>query len=112
MCSATLSPSGATDLISRLLHEWVDGSGYPEGLAGDQITLHAKIFAVADCYDALISDRPYRSGMSQERVREIIRAGVGKQFDARVVEHFLNLLEHENKKHTTEDISTALVGVT
>ena len=92
-------------------HEWVDGSGYPEGLAGGEISLHARIFAVADCYDALISDRPYRSGMSPERVKEIIRAGVGKQFDPAAVETFLSLLEHESREEAAEDVSTSLVGV-
>jgi putative nucleotidyltransferase with HDIG domain len=92
-------------------HEWVDGSGYPEGLAGGEISLHARIFAVADCYDALISDRPYRSGMSPERVKKIIRAGVGKQFDPAAVETFLSLLEHENREEAAEDVSTSLVGV-
>jgi putative nucleotidyltransferase with HDIG domain len=105
---------GFTECLPIILqhHEWVDGSGYPEGLAGDEISLHARIFAVADCYDALISDRPYRSGMSPERVKEIIQAGVGKQFDPRVVEKFLILLEHENRKEAAEDVSTSPVAVT
>ena len=80
-------------------HEWVDGSGYPKGLAGDEISLHARIFAVADCYDALISDRPYRSGLSRERAIDIIREGAGKQFDPVVVETFFKLLEVETGKH-------------
>jgi putative nucleotidyltransferase with HDIG domain len=105
---------GFTECMPIILqhHEWVDGSGYPEGLAGDEISLHARIFAVADCYDALISDRPYRPGMSPERVKEIIQAGVGKQFDPLVVEKFLNLLEHENRKEAAEDVSTSPVAVT
>ena len=105
---------GFTECMPIILqhHEWVNGAGYPDGLAGDQISLHARIFAVADCYDALISERPYRPGMSPERVREIIRAGAGKQFDAGVVEKFFNLLEHENRKEAAEDVSTSPVGVT
>lgn len=104
---------GFTECMPILLqhHEWVDGSGYPDGLVGDQISLHARIFAVADCYDALISDRPYRSGMSPERVKEIIREGVGKQFDAGVVETFLDLLEHENSKEAAEDVSISSVTI-
>ena len=87
-------------------HEWVDGSGYPEGLKGDEITLHARIFAVADCYDALISDRPYRPGMAPERVMEIIRAGIGKQFDGFVVETFSNLLKSERVKSGSDPVIT------
>jgi putative nucleotidyltransferase with HDIG domain len=90
-------------------HEWVDGSGYPEGLKGDEITLHARIFAVADCYDALISDRPYRPGMAPERVLEIIRAGVGKQFDGFVVETFSNLLKNERVKSGIDPVITPSV---
>lgn len=93
-------------------HEWVDGSGYPAGLKGDEITLHAKIFAVADCYDALISDRPYRSGMVPERVVEIITAGVGKQFDEHVVEIFLNLLKNESAKEGAGIATISAVVVT
>lgn len=104
---------GFTECMPIVLqhHEWVDGSGYPEGLRGDEISLHARIFAVADCYDALISDRPYRSGMSPERVKEILQAGAGKQFDPGVVEKFLNLLEHENRKEAAKDVFPSPVGV-
>jgi putative nucleotidyltransferase with HDIG domain len=92
-------------------HEWVDGSGYPEGLKGNEITLHARIFAVADCYDALISDRPYRLGMAPERVMEIITSGTGKQFDASVVEQFSKLLKTENKKDGAEPVLASPVVV-
>jgi len=77
-------------------HEWVNGGGYPNGLKGEEISLHARIFAVADCYDALISDRPYRPGMPIEKVIQIISEGVGKQFDPRVVEVFRRVMEQEN----------------
>jgi len=73
-------------------HEWIDGSGYPDGLAGDQITIHARIFAVADCYDALISERPYRKGLRFATVLEILQNGVGKQFDPSVMEAFLRVV--------------------
>ncbi|HYL68452.1 MAG TPA: HD domain-containing phosphohydrolase [Candidatus Limnocylindria bacterium] len=104
---------GFTECMPIILqhHEWIDGSGYPEGLAGEEISLHARIFAVADCYDALISHRPYRPGMSPERVEEIIRGHVGKQFDSAVVEKFFNLLEQENKNQAAQDISSLPVGV-
>jgi len=100
---------GFTECMPIVLqhHEWINGAGYPVGLMGDQITLHAKIFAVCDCYDALISDRPYRTGMPLDRVKEIIRAGVGKQFDGGVVAAFLNLIEREKNNEAAEIISTS-----
>ena len=62
-------------------HEPWDGSGYPDGLAGEQIPLLARIVAVADAFDAMRSDRPYRQGMPDEKLDAIIRAGAGKQWD-------------------------------
>jgi putative nucleotidyltransferase with HDIG domain len=76
-------------------HEWFDGTGYPDGLAGEAISLGARIFAVADCFDALVSDRPYRPGMEPERVVEIIRQGAGRQFDPRVVQAFLEVMSRK-----------------
>jgi len=73
-------------------HEWVNGSGYPNGLAGDEISLHARIFAVADCFDALVSERPYRAGMPLERAMQIIQEGVGKQFDPNVFKVFQEIV--------------------
>jgi putative nucleotidyltransferase with HDIG domain len=84
-------------------HEWINGGGYPNGLAGEEISLHARIFAVADCFDAMASDRPYRSGMALDRVVEIIGAGTGKQFDPAVVEAFLRVLQDENRSKAVED---------
>jgi putative nucleotidyltransferase with HDIG domain len=71
--------------------ESYDGSGYPRGLRGNEIPLGARVFAVADAYDAMTSDRPYRKGMSYEQAREeIVRCG-GEQFDPRVVSVFLDM---------------------
>ena len=72
-------------------HEKWDGTGYPRGLKGEEIPLAARVFAVVDVWDALISDRPYRSAWPVERVREYIRGETGKQFDPRVVETFFRL---------------------
>jgi putative nucleotidyltransferase with HDIG domain len=85
------------DVIPIVLHhhEWYDGTGYPDGLAGEAIRLGARIFAVADVYDALRSDRPYRPGLEQERVIELIRQGAGRQFDPKVVEAFLKVMAQE-----------------
>lgn len=74
-------------------HEWVNGGGYPYGLTGEQITLHARIVAVADCFDALVSDRPYRKGLPVEQAMKIIREGSGKQFDPSVIEIFQAILK-------------------
>ena len=73
-------------------HEWWDGTGYPRNLKGEQIPLAARIFAVADVWDALISkDRPYRQGLSKEEVREHIRSLSGTQLDPKVVDTFLSM---------------------
>ncbi len=72
-------------------HEKWEGTGYPRGLKGEQIPAAARIFAVADVWDALRSDRPYRKGWPEERVREYIREQAGKHFDPRVVEAFLEM---------------------
>jgi HD-GYP domain-containing protein (c-di-GMP phosphodiesterase class II) len=69
-------------------HEQWDGRGYPQGLAGESIPLLARIVAVADSFDAMGSDRPYRQGMSDEKLDAILRDGSGKQWDAQVVEAF------------------------
>jgi putative two-component system response regulator len=72
-------------------HEWFDGSGYPAGLAGENISLHARILAVADCYDAIVSDRPYRKGLPTREALEILRQRSGTQFDPLVIEVFMRL---------------------
>ena len=72
-------------------HEKWDGTGYPRGLRGEQIPLAARIFAVADVWDALRSDRPYRAGWPEGEVREHIADESGKQFDPQVVEAFLRI---------------------
>ena len=77
-------------------HEWLNGGGYPFGLAGEQIHLHSRIAAVADCFDALVSDRPYRKGLELERALQIIREGSGKQFDPVVIEVFEGIVGSEN----------------
>ncbi len=76
-------------------HERWDGTGYPRGLKGEQIPLAARIFAVADVFDALTSDRPYRPAWPREAALKHIRQQAGKHFDPRVVEVFLRMLEEE-----------------
>lgn len=77
--------------IARTHHERWDGTGYPCGLRAESIPLVGRIVALADVFDALSSDRPYRAAWPDERVREEIVRESGSQFDPRVVEAFLHL---------------------
>jgi putative nucleotidyltransferase with HDIG domain len=77
--------------IVRAHHERFDGTGYPEGLQGNEIPLGARIFAVIDVLDALTTDRPYREKLSYSEVREHIKRGSGKHFDPKVVRAFLDV---------------------
>lgn len=70
-------------------HEWWDGSGYPRGLRGEQIPLAARIFAIADTWDALISERRYREAWTRDKVVAHIRSLAGSQFDPHLVDVFL-----------------------
>ena len=72
----------------RSHHENVDGSGYPDQLAGDDIPLLARILAVADGYDAMGSDRPYRKGMPIEKIEAIFSRGSGRQWDSAVIDAY------------------------
>lgn len=71
--------------IVRSHHEAWDGSGYPDGLAGEEIPIGARILSVVDCFDALSCDRPYRRGTSAEEAMAFVQAGSGTKFDPRVV---------------------------
>lgn len=77
-------------------HEKWDGTGYPRGLKSEEIPLTARIFAVADVWDALRSDRPYRPAWSAQKAREYIREQSGTHFDPQVVEVFLRLIAVED----------------
>jgi hypothetical protein len=76
-------------------HEAVNGSGYPHGLAGEAIPLHGRILAVADAYDAMTSDRPYRAGMPSEQAESILRAEAGRLWDSDIVSLFLECLAND-----------------
>ncbi|TEB14157.1 Cyclic di-GMP phosphodiesterase response regulator RpfG [Pelotomaculum sp. FP] len=76
-------------------HERYDGTGYPHGLKGDQIPLGARIMAVADSYDAMTSDRPYRKAMSVEEALTEIINNSGTQFDPDIVEVFVQIVRNE-----------------
>jgi putative nucleotidyltransferase with HDIG domain len=73
-------------------HEWFDGRGYPDGLAGEAISVGARVLAVADVFDALTSERPYRPAMPVDEAVDVIRAETGRQFDPRMVQVFLAVL--------------------
>ncbi len=72
-------------------HEKVDGSGYPQGLAGEAVPLAARIFAVADVFDALTSERPYKQPLSIERTMAILEEGRDRHFDGRVLDAFAGI---------------------
>jgi response regulator RpfG family c-di-GMP phosphodiesterase len=100
-----LHPTFARDLLEPIAflrraieipyahHERWDGLGYPEGLMGEQIPLGARVFAIADVFDALTSDRPYRRAWSRGRALEYVRAQSGRHFDPQVVELFLQMAD-------------------
>lgn len=79
-------------------HERWDGTGYPRGLAGEEIPLAARIFAVVDVWDALLSERPYRGPWSREETIEYIKKESGKHFDPLIVQVFFELIEEEEKR--------------
>ncbi|MBI3271746.1 MAG: response regulator [Planctomycetes bacterium] len=87
---ATLLPAISS---VRHHHERFDGRGYPDGLKGEGIPLEARIVAIADAFDAMTSDRPYRKGMAVEVAVRILREGAGTQWDAELVGKFLALVE-------------------
>lgn len=89
---------GIDNLIDSIKyhHERFDGSGYPSGIKGDNIPLEARILCVADSFDAMLSDRPYRKGMRLEEVIEELKNNSGTQFDPCAVEAFLSVINENN----------------
>ncbi len=83
-------------------HERFDGKGYPRGLRGDAIPLPARVFSIADSFDAMISDRPYRKGMSLEEARAEVRRCAGTQFDPVCVAAFDQIPDEELRRITEE----------
>ena len=92
-------------------HEKFDGSGYPRGLSGEAISLGARILAVADVYDALSADRPYRPAFPLDKVLAIIEEGAGRHFDPVVVQAFRKIIPSgEEATICREDRPEAIVG--
>lgn len=84
-------------------HEHFDGTGYPDGLKGEQIPLGARIITISDSYDSMTSERPYRKSLTQEEAKsELIRCS-GKQFDPNLVEIFLDILKEMDEVFLTKD---------
>ena len=81
--------------IVRHHHERMDGRGYPDHLAGSEIPIGARIAAVADGWDAMTSDRPYRVGLDRGEALRRLQAGAGAQLDPEFVAIFAHLVEHE-----------------
>ena len=80
---------------ARWHHERYDGTGYPDGLKGEEIPEEARIIAVADAYDAMSSQRSYRNIMPQEKIRQEIQNGAGTQFDPRFAEIMLRMIDED-----------------
>ena len=76
-------------------HERYDGTGYPEGLSGEEIPLGARIVSIIDAFDAMTSDRPYRKAPSVKTAVNELKKGMGKQFDPKIVKIFLDILSRE-----------------
>ena len=90
-------------------HERWDGTGYPDGMAGDKIPLGARILSVADCYDALRSDRPYRPAMTQEVALDYIRSLSGKAYDPRLVDILDKHIDEFEEKLGEADVNAPML---
>ena len=92
--------TGYAEVVPIVLqhHERYDGLGYPDGVAGEAISLGGRILAVADVFDALISDRPYRAAWERERVIEYIDHEAGHHFDPKAVQAFLSVMAEEERE--------------
>jgi ribonuclease P protein subunit RPR2 len=93
--------------LIRHHHERFDGTGYPDRLRGDDIPLPARIFSVADSFDAMTSDRPYRGAIGVERAIAELEAGAGSQFDPEVVRVFVDMIDG-GPAEGDEDFAAAL----
>ena len=90
--------------VAHYHHERWDGSGYPEGLKGEEIPLEARIMAIADVYDALVSKRVYKDSMSFEEANKIIMDGMGTQFDAGLKIYYENSRPRLEKYYSSQEV--------
>lgn len=103
-------PYADIPLMARYHHERLDGRGYPDGLSGDQIPLGAKIVSLADSFDAMTTDRPYKRRCSFPDVVQDFRRNTGKQFDPKVVAAFCRALLKEVRGETRERRIIKMLG--
>ena len=96
--------------IARHHHEWWNGEGYPDKLKGRRIPVHARIVAIADVFDALTHGRPFAPAWSIDRAVEEVRARRGVQFDPRLVDRFVPLLEKLRAEHSDLDSYLSKAG--
>jgi putative nucleotidyltransferase with HDIG domain len=97
-CRILTRVKGLEDILPMILshHERVDGKGYPNGLVSESIPEGAKIIAIADAYDAMTSNRPYRKALAKKEARKRLLEGAGTQFDAEYVEKFIEVIDSDN----------------
>lgn len=86
-------------------HEWYDGSGYPDGLAGDSIPLVARIIAIADAFDALTTDRPYRKGSEKAKAFDLLNRDTGSHFDPRLLHLFQDVLANISGSAVKDEVN-------
>ena len=106
---SSIQQSPYLSLGAHYHHERYDGTGYPDGLAGEAIPESARIISVADAYDAMTSSRSYRSSISPEKVRQELTEGIGKQFDPKFAGIMLDLIS-SGELHTEGSASAASVS--
>ncbi len=90
-----LKPIKPLEEVANLVlyhHEYIDGSGYPHGLKGDDIPIGARIVSIVDAYQAMTSNRPYRATLPQEEAVERLKSGAGKQWDSDLIERFIKII--------------------
>jgi HD-GYP domain-containing protein (c-di-GMP phosphodiesterase class II) len=85
--------------LIRHHHEWYNGKGYPDGLSGENIPLDARILVIADAYDAMKSDRPYRKALTEDFIIQELKQGSGTQFEPKLVEVFLEILKTKGGRY-------------
>jgi len=105
-----LKPSKAALALVRSHHERWDGRGYPDGLVGEDNPLLARILQVADCYDALISDRPYQGPMSEEETLSHFRMHSGSHYDPAVVDALYAVLTEVQPEAAGESVKPLLAA--
>ena len=97
--------------MTKCHHEKVDGTGYPQGLRGDEIPIGSKIVTLADSFDAMMTDRPYRARLSLEQTLADLRKHTNKQFDRNVVAAFCRLLRKEINGSARQRVFVPMIGL-